>query len=140
LTYGPGEFNVSIKEEKEVISKHKESASKLFLIACIDEEIVSVLTFATENKKRKTHVGIFGITVKKDFWGLGIGNTMISELVEWAKSTKIIKKINLMVQTNNEKAINLYKKHGFEIEGTHTRDSLIDGIFYDSYSMGLKID
>ena len=112
----------------------------LFLIACVEDQIVSVLTFAGESKKRKEHVGEFGITVKKEFWGLGIGNLMMESLINWAKETKLIRKINLVVQTNNEKAISLYKKFNFETEGTITRDSLINGIFYDSYIMGLQID
>ncbi|WP_200791861.1 GNAT family N-acetyltransferase [Caloranaerobacter azorensis] len=39
---------------------------------------------------------------------MGIASQLIKELIEWAKSSGIIKKINLKVREDNERAINLY--------------------------------
>jgi RimJ/RimL family protein N-acetyltransferase len=140
LTYSSGEFTITVQEEKEVIADYKKFQNKIFLIAYIHHQIVSVLTFAGEEKERKKHIGELGITVKKEFWNLGIGNSMMKSLLKWAKSTKIIRKINLVVQTDNKRAVNLYKKFNFKKEGIVTRDSFINGVFYDSYIMGLQID
>lgn len=86
------------------------------------------------------HIGDFGVTVRKDHWGKGIGSSLIETMLKWAKASDVIRKINLNVQTNNETAIALYKKFSFEIEGTIRRDSFIDGKFYDAYAMGILID
>ena len=37
--------------------------------------------------------------------------------------------------TDNERAIALYKRFGFEIEGTHRGYALRDGGYVDTYSM-----
>ncbi|WP_052045184.1 GNAT family N-acetyltransferase [Caloranaerobacter azorensis] len=84
------------------------SDNKLFLIAEIEGEIVGNLSFKGSNRRRLKHAGEFGISVKKEYWNMGIASQLIKELIEWAKSSGIIKKINLKVMEDNERAINLY--------------------------------
>jgi RimJ/RimL family protein N-acetyltransferase len=50
------------------------------------------------------------------------------------------RKIDLLVNEENERAIKLYEKYGFVKEGLLSRDIQIDGVFYSSYHMGLKLD
>jgi L-phenylalanine/L-methionine N-acetyltransferase len=44
-------------------------------------------------------------------------------------------RIELSVYTDNAAGIALYKKFGFEIEGTHRRYAFRNGGYVDSYSM-----
>jgi RimJ/RimL family protein N-acetyltransferase len=81
-----------------------------------------------------------GISVRKKYWGLGIGSLLLKVIIEWAKGTQVIRKIDLLTRADNEKAMKLYEKYGFRKEGILTRDMCINGIFYDSVSMGLPID
>jgi putative acetyltransferase len=46
-----------------------------------------------------------------------------------------VSRIELTVFTDNERAIALYRKHGFEIEGTHRAYALRAGVYSDTYSM-----
>ena len=59
---------------------------------------------------------ITNIVVKKDFRNKGIGNALLNYLIEFCKS-KNLSKINLEVSSNNDIAINLYKKFGFKQVG-----------------------
>ena len=59
---------------------------------------------------------ITNIVVKKDFRNKGIGNALLNYLIEFCKS-KNLSKINLEVNSNNDIAINLYKKFGFKQVG-----------------------
>jgi RimJ/RimL family protein N-acetyltransferase len=61
-------------------------------------------------------------------------------MVDWAKQSGVIRKLNLMVRADNEKAQGLYKKFGFEYEGTNRRDMIINGQMHDAHYMGLLID
>ena len=128
---------MTVKEEEAFVRKLKNSINKIFLVAIIDRKIVGILTFEGGDKPRDKHRGELGISTLKSHWGMGVGTTLMEHFLVWAKQTKIVRKVNLKVQTNNERAIKLYKKFGFKIEGTITRDAFVKNTFYDSYAMGL---
>jgi RimJ/RimL family protein N-acetyltransferase len=106
----------------------------------MDGEIVGNLAFRAGTRPRVAHVGEFGVSVLKSYWGIGIGKYLVQSLLDWAKDGGIIRKINLRVKEDNRTGIVLYKKLGFREEGIRTRDFCIDGKLYDSICMGLHID
>lgn len=140
LTFGAGQFGKSIKQEEEFIESALNKENALFLIAEIDNKIVGNLNLSGGLKERTAHVGEFGVSVLKEYWGYGVGQELIKFLIDWCETTKIIKKINLRVRTDNTRGIRLYKKFGFLEEGIVKRDFLINGKFYDSLLMGLLIN
>ncbi len=79
------------------------------------------------------------MSVRKDFWGLGIGGLMLDVLIDWAKQGQTIKKINLRVRTDNQRAISLYEKNGFVREGTISREILLNSQYFDHHWMGLEL-
>lgn len=86
--------------------------------------------------KRFSHKIEFGVCVLKEFWGYGIGKNLLKESISWADSNGI-KKITLNVLETNEKAIKLYQKLGFEIEGILKKDKILsDGNYYNTMIMG----
>lgn len=139
LTFGPGEFKVSIEEEENILESAAKSNTTLYLIAELNGEIVGLLNFFNGKRPRTQHSGEFGISVAKQYWGIGIGRSLIEYLIQWAKASGIITKINLHVRTDNVLAIELYEKLGFVVEGRITRNMIIDGIYYDVFAMGLEI-
>lgn len=140
LTMGKGEFNKTVAEEEEIFEAHRQSQNQIIIIAELNGEIAGLANISANNKPRQKHIGELGITVQKDHWGKGIGTKMMQAMIEWAKASGVIRKINLSVQANNEAAIKLYEKCGFEKEGTLKRDLYLNGQFYDALAMGLLID
>jgi len=140
MTFGPGEFNRSVEAEAEFIADALKKRNALFLIAVSNGRVVGNLNFSGGPRERNAHTGEFGVSVLKEYWGMGIGEDLISCLIEWSRSSGIIRKINLRVRTDNSRGIRLYRKLGFEEEGTVKRDFLIGGKFYDSLLMGIMID
>ena len=140
LTFGPGEFHLSVTDEENSIQDYINSANQIFLLAEIDNVVVGCLTFKAIDRPRIRHAGIFGMSVVKEYWGLGIGKILIENLIEWARLCKIIRKINLKVRADNTRAIELYKRFGFIQEGLITREHYFKGSFYDCIAMGIQID
>lgn len=140
LTFGLNEFDITVEKEELIIDSTNSRDNSIMIVAEMDGQIVSMLSLGSGTRQRTRHVGEFGITVGKPFWGLGIGSAMIEYMLEWARDTHIIRKINLRARIDNKNAISLYKKYGFKEEGVATRDLYINGIFYDSVLMGLEID
>jgi len=140
FTFGEGEFDVTVEREEMIISKLNESDNGIFIVAVIDNKIVGILNFSGGSKPRIKHTGEFGLSVSKDYWRLGIGRELITYLIDWAKQTNIIKKINLRVREDNERGIKLYTKLGFKKEGIISRDFYVKEKYYNSVCMGLELD
>lgn len=140
LTFGKGEFKKTVKEEEQIIEEHRKAPNRIFIIAELEGKIAGLLNVNASEKPRLRHIGDFGITVRKDHWGKGIGTSLIKIMLDWAKASGVIRKINLNVIVNNKTAIKLYEKFGFKKEGLIKRDSYINRKFYDAYAMGLLID
>lgn len=139
LAFGPGELGISEGEERKMLQQFHETDNQLCLVGVIDERIVSVMTFSAGQRPRTRHSGEFGMSVRQSHWGLGIGTMLVDALIHWANATGIIKKINLRVRTDNHRAIILYEKRGFKIEGTMRKELFVDGEYFDYHWMGLEL-
>lgn len=140
LTFGPGEFVISVEEEARFIERLLVSDNKLMILSLIEDMIVGHLSFMGGSRPRTRHTGELGVSVLQEYWRCGIGTELITYLLAWAKSARIIRKINLRVRSDNVGAIRLYEKLGFVYEGTVTREFYVGGEFFDSVHMGLEID
>jgi L-phenylalanine/L-methionine N-acetyltransferase len=66
---------------------------------------------------RSAHIVYLGsFAVHPQYVGKGLGLTMLNEIIAYAKANDF-KRIELSAGVQNEKAITLYKKAGFEEEG-----------------------
>jgi len=84
---------------------------------------------------RRMHVGEIGMAVHRDWTRKGVGTALMEALVDLSEQWLNLARIELTVFVDNEPAIALYKKFGFEIEGTHKKYAFRAGKFVDSYSM-----
>lgn len=139
LSFGPGEFELTESEEEAFLARCLATDNLLYIIGLMDGAIVAGLHFEAGKRPRVRHAGEFGMSVSKRHWGLGIGSLMLDALIDWARGTGIVTKINLRVRTDNLRAIQLYKRKGFVIEGTIRREMLLDGTYYDHHLMGLAL-
>lgn len=140
LSYGRNEFSYNPDQERQIIREYNETKNRLFIVALLEGSICGTLTFWGNSRTRLKHWGEFGISVEKKYWNMGIGHALINYLFDWAKDGGIIRKIDLMVREDNQSAIALYSKMGFEIEGRIRRAMRVDSKFYDFLYMGKLID
>lgn len=118
----------------------RDSVNNLLLIAILDETIVGTTSVRAAEQYRISHVGEIGISILKEYWGMGLGTMMLEEALFWAKENGVLSRLELDVQTRNERAVHLYKKLGFQIEATMERGARKDnGEFLDVYRMSLLI-
>ena len=105
------------------------------LVAAIDDEVVAVIGLHTSSRPRVNHRGEIGMMVRDDWHGKGVGTAMMRAVIDLADKWLNLARIELTVFTDNESAIALYRKFGFEIEGTHRKYAFRDGEFVDAYAM-----
>jgi L-phenylalanine/L-methionine N-acetyltransferase len=104
------------------------------IVAALEGRIVGVAS-VTQHKGRRSHVGDIGMSVHDEFCGHGIGSTLMAALVDLSDNWLNLKRLELTVYVDNEPAIRLYQKFGFEMEGTRRGDVFRDGRYVDSYAM-----
>ena len=81
------------------------------------------------------HKAELGITVHDDYQNMGIGTALLNHIINVARMK--LRKVWLHVSTANDRAIRLYKKAGFVIEGKLCKESYVDGEYRDEYTMAL---
>lgn len=139
LTFGPGELSLSEAEEAAFIAGMRASDNQLFLVAVLGGEIVGTLQLAAGQRPRVRHSGELAMSVRRHYWGLGIGSHLLDALIAWAQSTGVITKLNLRVRADHERAIALYRRFGFVEEGRISRELCVDGTYYDLIWMGRSL-
>lgn len=87
-----------------------------------------------------THVGSLGIIVQKKYRDLGIGFHLIDMAIRESKKLNGKEKIILSCFSNNERALNLYKKMGFKVIGKREKQFYMDSEYFDEILMELWID
>jgi putative acetyltransferase len=84
---------------------------------------------------RRQHAANLGMGVHDDFTGRGIGTFLMAAMLDAADNWHDIKRMELTVYTDNEAAIRLYEKFGFEKVGMFRSYGYRDGQYVDAYTM-----
>jgi RimJ/RimL family protein N-acetyltransferase len=137
LGYTANNFPFTLEFFEKQINSAYESTRDILIIGKLDDKIVSTASIRSECSDLKSHIGNLGISVLKNYWNNGIASLMMKELINWVQINKEIKKLSLEVFSDNIRAINLYKKFNFEIEGTLKHNYQVENKFYDALIMGL---
>ena len=134
----PDEIKLSYEDEKEHIKKVKTSETSNYFVVMKNNKMIGCIGFNGNTARKMKHYGTIGISVLKEYWGRGVATALLEKLISWSKE-KGIKKINLDVFENNKRAIELYEKFGFKLEGC-IEDGIFDGENYINLLVyGLKI-
>ena len=133
----------SLKEEKkwlEGVLRNIKNHKKVFLAAEYGSTIIG--TTAIElNQGRKSHIGELGITIRKNYRGIGIGKHLTREILKLSKKELKPKPkiIRLSVYSTNKPAISLYKKYGFKRAATIPSQIKYKGRLIDEVIMLLEL-
>ena len=127
LTFGAEGVCITPKKERDYLENIFNSNKQLYLVAVSNNEIVGTAVFSAFSKARLSHRAEISISVKKELWGNRIGTRFMEQLIDFAKHTAGTEIISLEVRSDNERAIALYKRFGFEKIGTFNGFMKING-------------
>lgn len=105
-----------------------------------DHQVIGSICLTVFSNPRKQHVGSLGIMVDKNYQGEHIGSQLMEAILNLADQWLMLVRIELSVFVDNEKAIGLYKKYGFEIEGKLRKAAVRNGKYVDEYIMARVTD
>lgn len=104
-------------------------------IAYAGDERIGYTNLHLINMRHRT--AVFAIMLDPDNQGKGYAEKVVRAVVDYGFNQLNLNKINLDVVDFNEKAVYIYEKVGFEIEGRRKQQVFIQGEYHDSLAMGL---
>jgi RimJ/RimL family protein N-acetyltransferase len=120
LTY-PDEMSFTLEQEAKFLQDRADSPDEIEILAEIDGRVVGTAGISRVGTKDKVkHRAEMGISVDKDFWGLGIGRALTRACIECAKEAGYAQ-LELDVAAQNERAIALYESEGFAQYGRNPK-------------------
>jgi ribosomal protein S18 acetylase RimI-like enzyme len=139
IPLAPGEFKLTVEEERQVLANSAAADNTIFLVAEIDSQIVGELSCKGGTRQATRHAVTLGMSVRKEWRGQGVGSALMSAAIAWARQTGIVSRIELQVYVRNQAAIALYRKFGFEVEGRRRRVIYQNGEYLDDLTMALLL-
>ena len=88
------------------------------LVADLHGQAIGVCTIFQADLKRRSHSAGLGMMLLPEYWGYGIGSQLLAAIIDIADNWLGLRRIDLEVTTDNPAGIALYRKFGFEHEGT----------------------
>ncbi len=99
------------------------------------EKLIGAAGLQIKGAPRVRHCADFGIFVDKNCWGQGVGSALMEQVLDLADNWLRLVRVELTVDFDNERAIHLYEKYGFEREGVQRKACIRDGEYIDLIMM-----
>ncbi|NOX43922.1 MAG: GNAT family N-acetyltransferase [Gammaproteobacteria bacterium] len=131
----PGERKTTIERQAKLIEEFAQSNSRVLFVANEGEKLLGFLGGTSGTANRERHTIHIAMGVLASHWGKSIGTQLMQTMCVWAKANCFYR-IELTAMETNQRAIALYEKVGFEIEGVRKGSLKVDGNFVNELYMG----
>lgn len=130
----PGERLTTPLQQEKALQRITQNSNSTIFVAEEENKLLGYLIVIGGDVKRKKHSAYVVIGILKAYRGKGVGTALFQNLDSWARNHKIMR-LELTTVTQNQAGVALYRKSGFEIEGTKRKSLIIDEKPYDEYYM-----
>jgi RimJ/RimL family protein N-acetyltransferase len=134
MLYEPYERRVSPEIQEKMIRTLTAGENSNIFVAENQGELVGYLIAIGGTARRTSHSANIVIGIREKFCGQGIGTRLFEELENWARQRNL-HRLELSVISTNTAGLALYKKMGFEVEGTKKHSLLVNGEYIDQYCL-----
>ncbi len=100
-----------------------------------EEVIIGTAGLTVYANHRLRHCASIGIMIHKDYQSKGVGTALMKALIDIADNWLMLVRVELTVFEDNEKAIALYEKLGFEKEGVKKLAAIRNGKYENEFLM-----
>ncbi|MGN1164285.1 MAG: GNAT family N-acetyltransferase [Candidatus Ornithospirochaeta sp.] len=112
LTY-PEECHFTVEDEGKYLESQRTAERSIELLAMVDGSVVGTAGIGPKGRGMKvSHRSDFGISISRDYWGLGIGRILTNAAIECAEKASY-RQVELEVVEENTRARSLYSSMGF---------------------------
>lgn len=105
------------------------------LVALHQGAVIGNIGLEQYSRIRRAHAGHLGMGVATAWQGQGVGSKLLATALDIADNWMDLQRVELSVYADNEAAVRLYRKFGFETEGLFRDYAVRDGRLVDALSM-----
>lgn len=135
----PGERTFSVVEQQAQIERTLSQENHTILVAEDGGQLVGYIEAIGGEFRRNRHSVYLVVGILQAYTGKGIGTQLFIDLEVWARQHHV-HRLELTVMAHNQAGLGLYKKQGFEVEGTRKHGLWVNGHYVDEYSMAKLLD
>lgn len=128
----------SVEDEVAFIRQHTDRPNSTMLLAVEDGEVLGVVGFVGNVMPQEAHAGVFGLSVDQAHRGRGIGTALVRSLVDWAPGAGV-SRIEVRAFATNPRALELYRRLGFQDEGVARAAVITDGEPIDVHVLAMLL-
>jgi RimJ/RimL family protein N-acetyltransferase len=139
LLWEAGEYTLAAEDERQRLVQDAQQANNCTLLALADGHAVGFLAVMGGARQRNRHNGLLAMGVRQSHWGQGIGQLLLQQALAWAPSAGL-SRLELHVHAHNQRAVALYRRCGFAVEGLRRGAARVDGRDVDEYLMARRLD
>jgi RimJ/RimL family protein N-acetyltransferase len=126
--------DISLSDEEQFVRPYVERHDRVLLVATDGDDVVGVLNFEGREQPQFAHSGRFGISVRRDWRGRGVGSRLLDAIEPWAIAHGF-RRLELEVFANNQAAERLYERKGYVREGCRRGALLVGRDYVDVIEM-----
>jgi RimJ/RimL family protein N-acetyltransferase len=130
----PGERTTSVKEQERRIRSIKKQRNQVIFVAERGANLVGYVAGLGGSYRRNQHKADVVIGILQEYANAGLGTRLLERLEDWARAIGL-HKLELTVMAHNQRAIHLYKKMGYEVEGISADSLWVENRFVDELDM-----
>ncbi|WP_297234625.1 GNAT family N-acetyltransferase [uncultured Flavonifractor sp.] len=109
----PEELTGTLREEQAFLKRQLTSTDRLMLGCFVGDRLIGLAGLGPAASNRKCrHRAEMGVTIRRRWWGLGLGRTLVEQLCREAGHMGY-ERMELQVMEDNGRAIALYEGRGF---------------------------
>ena len=123
LSY-PEENSFDPEQEARFLEEKTQSPNEIEIVALVDGTVAGTAGIEAIGKKYKVrHRAEFGISVLREYWGLGLGRALTKACIDCARAAGYVQ-LELNAVAENQRALALYRDMGFVEYGRNPKGFL----------------
>ena len=138
LSFGAEGVSIDPEAEQTYLRNQADSHDNVQYLAKAGNELIGTASL-NRQRNRMRHRGVFGISLKRAYWGCGAASALTEAVLAFARENDFAQ-LELEVRSDNLRAIRLYEKYGFRKLCTLPAFFRVDGQDFDLDLMILPLN
>ena len=115
----PEELRFTSESERQYIKNTLDNPNGMMIICTVNGRIAGNCEIIFMGSMKTRHRAAVMIGLLREYWSLGIGSALFSELIAAARERPGVHQLELEMIGGNERAFALYRRMGFEVMAEH---------------------